>query len=55
MNTTYAIKDMDLLLDVEGERKYVLKIKDLPSEDKPRERLIKYGPAILSTSELLTV
>lgn len=56
---TYAIKDTDLFLDIElnvqQERKYVLKIRDLPADDKPRERLLKLGPNALSLNELLTV
>lgn len=36
-------------------RTYVLKIRDLPNEDKPREKLIKYGPDSLSVHELLAV
>jgi len=35
--------------------KYILKIRDLPKEEKPREKLTKYGPSVLSTSELLAV
>lgn len=50
----YALKENDLILDNE-ERKYVLRIKDLADEDKPRERLIKHGPAILSVAELLAI
>jgi DNA repair protein RadC len=34
---------------------YQFKIRDLPSEDKPREKLQKYGPDIMSLSELLAV
>ena len=30
-------------------------IKDIPKSDRPREKLIKYGPAKLSKSELLAV
>jgi DNA repair protein RadC len=30
-------------------------IKDIPMEDRPRERLIKYGPEVLSNSELLAI
>lgn len=30
-------------------------IKDIPMEDRPRERLIKYGPEALSNSELLAI
>ncbi|GAB6138388.1 RadC family protein [Halanaerobaculum tunisiense] len=32
-----------------------LTIKDLPDEERPREKLIKYGPTSLSTSELLAL
>jgi DNA repair protein RadC len=38
-----------------GNKKYVLRIRDLPQEEKPREKLIKYGPGALSVAELLTV
>ena len=34
---------------------YKLKIQDLPSEDRPRERLILWGPEALSDIELLAV
>lgn len=34
---------------------YKLTIKDLPSEERPRERLIKYGSKALSNSELLAI
>ena len=30
-------------------------IKEIPMEDRPRERLIKYGPEVLSNSELLAI
>jgi DNA repair protein RadC len=50
----YSRTDGDLVLD-NPEKQYVLKIKDLPREDKPREKLIKYGPAHLSVGELLAV
>jgi DNA repair protein RadC len=32
-----------------------LTIKDLPCEERPRERLIKFGPEALSNSELLAI
>jgi len=32
-----------------------MKIKELPMVDRPREKLIKYGPQKLSTSELIAV
>jgi len=30
-------------------------IKELPKEERPRERLIKYGPRALSSAELLAI
>ncbi len=50
----YIFKDNDLILD-NDDKKYIIKVKDLAEEDKPRERLIKDGPSILSASELLAV
>jgi len=37
------------------DKKYVLKIKDLPEAEKPREKLIKYGAEVLSAAELLAI
>lgn len=34
---------------------YILKIKDIPKEERPRERLIKYGVENLSNEELLSI
>ncbi|MGB7957967.1 MAG: DNA repair protein RadC [Minisyncoccia bacterium] len=50
----YSQLDGDLLLDG-AEKQYVLRMKDLAPEDKPREKLVKYGPAHLSVGELLAV
>lgn len=44
----------DLILD-EQDKKYVLKLRDLPADEKPREKLIKYGPGSLSLAELFAV
>lgn len=30
-------------------------IKDLPADERPRERLVKYGPEVLSDAELLAI
>jgi DNA repair protein RadC len=58
MKTAYALHNYDVVLDeafpVSG-KEYVLKIKDMPSEDKPREKLSKYGPGALSVPELIAV
>lgn len=50
----YTLQDNDLVLDNQGKR-YVLRLRDLPLEDKPREKLIKYGPSVLSINELLAI
>jgi DNA repair protein RadC len=53
---TYMIRDTDLLLDVAPqERKYVLKVRDLPADDKPREKLQQQGPEALSIQELMAI
>lgn len=50
----YNLKDNDLIID-NPNKKYVLRVKDLPDEEKPREKLLKYGPQSLSVSELLAI
>jgi DNA repair protein RadC len=56
---TYTIPQNGLILMTAdtpiNDRTYVLRIKDMPNEDKPREKLIKYGPSNLTVSELLAV
>lgn len=58
MKTMYALKNNDLILDeslVKNVKQYVLKIRDLPQELKPREKILGQGPASLSMVELLAV
>ncbi|HZS43098.1 MAG TPA: DNA repair protein RadC [Candidatus Paceibacterota bacterium] len=53
----YKVEDNDLFL-IDGnlqDRKYILKIKEMPDEGKPREKLLKYGPGALSLQELVAV
>ena len=35
--------------------RYTLTIKELPADERPRERLVKYGPEALSNAELLAI
>ncbi|MCK5061133.1 DNA repair protein RadC [Candidatus Parcubacteria bacterium] len=49
----YQIAGNDLIIG--DERKYVLRVKDLDEEDRPREKLKKRGPKALSAVELLAV
>jgi DNA repair protein RadC len=51
--TNYQIKDNDLT--VGGDKKYILRVKDLAEKDKPRERLINKGINELSSAELLAI
>lgn len=51
---TYTIKDNDFVI-TEKEKKYVFRIRDLPSEEKPREKLLKYGISVLSVNDLLAI
>lgn len=50
----YTLPRDDLVLDNE-KRTYVLTIHDLPSDEKPREKLIAHGPEHLRSPELLAV
>ncbi|MFA5750866.1 MAG: DNA repair protein RadC [Candidatus Paceibacterota bacterium] len=50
----YIAKNHDVILD-NNEKHYYLRIRDLPEEDKPREKLLKHGLSILSTQELLAL
>jgi DNA repair protein RadC len=49
----YRIVDHDLLLG--QDKKYVLRVKDLAENDKPREKLIARGSSELSSAELLAI
>jgi DNA repair protein RadC len=53
MTQTYNLTETDLFLD--QDQQYVLRFRDMPVEDKPREKLIKFGPEILSAAELLAL
>ena len=50
----YIVKNHDIVLDGR-EKKYSLKVRDLPKEEKPREKLLKHGISVLTTSEILAV
>lgn len=54
MQTLYSLSPVVPVL-THSERTYPLMVRDLPQEEKPRERLIAHGPSALSTAELLAV
>ena len=52
----YIVHDRDTVTCYDQRpRKYVGRIKDLPENEKPRERLINHGVEILSVAELLAI
>lgn len=51
---SYSQLDTDLFLD-NPNREYILKVRDLPIDNKPREKLIRQGPKALSLQELLAI
>ncbi len=50
----YLLRESDLVLD-DGDKRYVLKVRDLPHDEKPREKLMKYGAEALSVAELMAI
>lgn len=69
--TTYTRTDTDLLMTTgvvntfstnradgstdDSSRQYILKLRDLPTDDKPREKLIEHGVESLTLQELISV
>lgn len=51
---TYRLEDRDLVF-AEPEAGYVLRVRDMPDTDRPRERLLEAGPGNLSVAELLAI
>lgn len=52
--TRYILKDNDLIMH-EPQMPYPLRFRDMPDEDKPREKLLKAGVKNLSIAELMAV
>lgn len=58
MRTSYTLTNQDLILDEQmtnSVKEYILRIHDMPSEDRPREKLLQYGPSALTVVELVAV
>jgi hypothetical protein len=52
----YDISDTHSFLDIKSsDKKYVLTIRDLPQDEKPREKFLKFGGSALSAQELLAI
>jgi DNA repair protein RadC len=50
----YAVRDRDLIF-TETDSQYVLRVRDMAEEERPRERMIRNGPGSLSVSELVAI
>jgi hypothetical protein len=46
----YSLKDQDILVADHSNPQYVLRVRDLPIEEKPREKLLQFGPKALGVS-----
>lgn len=53
MSSTYVMSVVPPVVSQSREKRYVLTIRDLPNDRKPRERLLREGPGMLSTADLL--
>jgi DNA repair protein RadC len=56
--TSYQVLDRDqILVDATdaAAAQYVLRVKDLPRQERPREKLLQAGPASLTQAELVAV
>ncbi|MFH1188392.1 MAG: DNA repair protein RadC [bacterium] len=51
---SYIQGNDDLVLNV-AKKQYFLKVRDLPDDEKPREKLTKYGIQTLTANELLAI
>lgn len=49
----YQLVDHDKLMS--DDRRYVLRVRDMPIGDKPREKLATFGPSALTMAELVAV
>ncbi len=47
--------DKGIIYENKESKSYILKVKDLPTQDQPREKLMEFGPQSLNLSELLSV
>ena len=53
--SAYVIPDTTLILDGGSPHEYPLMLRDMPLEDKPREKLLAQGPEALTLRELLAI
>lgn len=50
----YKLNDNDVVL-AESDQPYILRVRDLPSAEKPREKMLSSGPHNLAVAELVAI
>lgn len=50
----YNLSDTDLVFR-ESTSQYVLRVRDMPDDERPRERMLELGPGNLSVAELVSI
>lgn len=53
--TSYTLADRSTIIGEDHTNQYVLRVKDLPNDEKPREKLVQVGARNLTLPELVTV
>lgn len=51
---TYVLQDRDMTIG-EATEGYVLRVRDLPDADRPREKMLDAGPSSLNVAELVAI
>jgi DNA repair protein RadC len=52
--SSYVVTDQDLVF-TEADDQYVLRVRDMAEDDRPRERMLRNGPGSLSVAELVAI
>jgi len=51
----YDLDDHDIIMQDPADTSYVLRFRDIPDHQKPREKLLQFGPDTLSAAELVAI
>jgi hypothetical protein len=55
VSQSYGLRDRDLIFSESESANYVLRVRDMPDDERPRERLVQFGPGSLSVAELVSI
>ncbi len=51
---SYSLEDNDVIMHSD-DTPYIMRVRDMADADKPREKLLKYGPADLTIAEIVAI